>query len=148
MSRVTADRDETLDESADLTPRQIADGTSKDVKRRKQFADILDEALGFIRVSIRSADYLGGYTLTEVMRDRVSAIGPDVETTAFENGEIILINDPVAPTIEHRVATLIRSTTGMTEIEELVVLRSRVNAVVDALLSAETTDVAQEDRGE
>ena len=137
MSRAEDDKQETLDEFKDLTPRDIADGNPATIAMRKRLAAVLEDGLSFVRTSERSADYFSGYTLATVLRDRIVDIGEDVEETAFSDGAVSVNKKPSAPSNPDRIATIIRSSTGLTRIQELVLLRANVNATVDALLKVE-----------
>jgi len=135
VSLVADQREEELNPFTDLTPDEISQGDPNDVKFKNRLANILAEALVFVRSTQRNNDYFEGFTLSEVLQDRINEIGPDVEETAFTNGEIFLNQTPLAPSVPQRLSLVIRNSTGLTKLEELVVLRARVNAAVDALLA-------------
>ncbi len=143
MSKAEDDKQETLDEFSDLTPRDIAEGNPRTVAMRKRLAAVLEDGLSFVRTSERSADYFSGYTLVTVLQDRIVDIGEDVEETAFSDGTVSVNKKPSAPSNPDRIAIVVRSMTGMTRIQELTLLRANVNAAVDALLKVEPVTPVQ-----
>ena len=146
MSRVKNETDSTLDSTQDLTPKQIADGDTTDAKFQQRLAKILDDGLTFVRSSARADDYYSGTTLVESIRERIADIGPDVGAAVFENGEYKRSASPSSPTLPNRVATVVRSLSGATRLEELLLLKISVNAAVDALLGkAKPTPTVEED---
>ena len=78
---------------------------SKEIQRQIEIANTLENALAFIRTTSRTSDYFTGYSLNEVIQERINLIGPDddsIDTTVGEstkNTIVALLNQLLEATV-------------------------------------------------
>lgn len=78
---------------------------STEIQRQIEIANILEDALSFIRTVSRTNDYFTGYSLNEVIQERINLIGPDddkIDTTvgdSTKNTLVSLLNQLLVETV-------------------------------------------------
>lgn len=56
-------------------------------QRQIEIANTLENALAFIRTVSRTNDYFTGYSLNEIIQERIDLIGPDSDSTDITVGD-------------------------------------------------------------
>ncbi len=65
-------------------PRQLAAGDAKDALAMKHIAAVLEDMLAFLRVTAKSGDYFSGYSVSEMINERVQLIGKDTDEKGYD----------------------------------------------------------------
>ena len=136
------------DQEAQLYRDQDSSPGSKNEKKQdpqqRRALEVIADALAYIQSTARTEDYFSGYTFVEAVEERVAEIGEDVEDVVEVEGKLAIRVNPDDRATRRRASVRVRNLTGLSKLEELAVLKSRVTQAVDYLLTAEKADEMEE----
>tara|TARA_B100001250_G_scaffold405641_1_gene423450 strand:- start:2640 stop:3152 length:513 start_codon:yes stop_codon:yes gene_type:complete len=91
LEALAADLDEPLSEAPPTSLGLLTQGSATELMRQATIAQRLEEALSFLRTISKTRDYFVGYTISDVISERLARIGlkdDDESADAMVNGAI------------------------------------------------------------